>query len=258
MNRKIVSVITAAMLFAMSGSVTAFAEETSAAVTETATDIQTTSEITERTKESAESESVTTTKTEEIVDEIFERANDDNKYYTDDYYDTEGNATLIKEEQVIYESEEMQFIAVTTKSGDVFYILINYSAASDENNVYFLNKVDSLDLYSLLYMTDEEKESGIDPENVQKAEDAVLGHTSSETVETATDETAESGENTQKTVTKQSGEMNTTLLFGIGIIALIAIGFVGFKMFGKKPVKKNVSDDFDEQDEDDANEDDEF
>ena len=253
MNRKIVSVITAAMLFAMSGSVTAFAEETSAAVTETATDIQTTSEITETTKEST-----TATKTEEIVDEIFDHANDDNKYYTDDYYDTEGNATLIKEEQVIYESEEMQFIAVTTKSGDVFYILINYSAASDENNVYFLNKVDSLDLYSLLYMTDEEKESGIDPENVQKAEDAVLGHTSSETVETATDETAESGENTQETVTKQSGGMNTTLLLGIGIIALIAIGFVGFKMFGKKPVKKNISDDFDEQDEDDANEDDEF
>lgn len=253
MNRKIVSVITAAMLFAMSGSVTAFAEETSAAVTETATDIQTTSEITETTKKST-----TATKTEEIVDEIFDRANDDNKYYTDDYYDTEGNATLIKEEQVIYESEEMQFIAVTTKSGDVFYILINYSAASDENNVYFLNKVDSLDLYSLLYMTDEEKESGIDPENVQKAEDAVLGHTSSETVETATDETAESDEKTNETVTKQSGGMNTTLLLGIGIIALIAIGFVGFKMFGKKPVKKNISDDFDEQDEDDANEDDEF
>ena len=257
MNRKIVSVITAAMLFAMSGSVTAFAEETSATVTETATDIQTTSEITETAEKSEETESATT-KTEEIVDEIFDRANDDNKYYTDDYYDTEGNATLIKEEQVIYESEEMQFIAVTTKSGDVFYILINYSAASDENNVYFLNKVDSLDLYSLLYMTDEEKESGIDPENVQKAEDAVLGHTSSETVETATNETAESDENTQETVTKQSGGMNTILLLGIGIIVLIAIGFVGFKMFGKKPVKKNISDDFDEQDEDDVNEDDEF
>ena len=257
MNRKIVSVITAAMLFAMSGSVTAFAEETSATVTETATDIQTTSEITETAEKSEETESATT-KTEEIVDEIFDRANDDNKYYTDDYYDTDGNATLIKEEQVIYESEEMQFIAVTTKSGDVFYILINYSAASDENNVYFLNKVDSLDLYSLLYMTDEEKESGIDPENVQKAEDAVLGHTSSETVETATDETAENDEHTQEAVTKQSGGMNTTLLLGIGIIALIAIGFVGFKMFGKKPVKKNISDDFDEQDEDDVNEDDEF
>ena len=257
MNRKIVSVITAAMLFAMSGSVTAFAEETSATVTETATDIQTTSEITETAEKSEETESATT-KTEEIVDEIFDRANDDNKYYTDDYYDTDGNATLIKEEQVIYESEEMQFIAVTTKSGDVFYILINYSAASDENNVYFLNKVDSLDLYSLLYMTDEEKESGIDPENVQKAEDAVLGHTSSETVETATNETAESDENTQETVTKQSGGMNTILLLGIGIIVLIAIGFVGFKMFGKKPVKKNISDDFDEQDEDDGNEDDEF
>lgn len=44
-----------------------------------------------------------------------------------------GNATLIKHEKIIYDSEEMQFIAVTTKDGDVFYILINYSAEGDED-----------------------------------------------------------------------------------------------------------------------------
>ena len=38
-------------------------------------------------------------------------------YYADDYYDTDGNATLIKQEKIIYDSEEMQFIAVTTKDG---------------------------------------------------------------------------------------------------------------------------------------------
>lgn len=62
-------------------------------------------------------------------------------YYADENYDTDGNATLIKHEKIIYDSEEMQFIAVTTKDGNVFYILINYSAVGDEDNVFFLNNV---------------------------------------------------------------------------------------------------------------------
>ena len=36
---------------------------------------------------------------------------------------------------------EMQFVAVTTKDGHVFYVLINYSAENGEDNVYFLNRV---------------------------------------------------------------------------------------------------------------------
>jgi hypothetical protein len=62
-------------------------------------------------------------------------------YYGDSYYDTDGNATLIKSERIVYNSEEMQFIAVTTKDGHVFYVLINYTAKNGEDNVYFLNNV---------------------------------------------------------------------------------------------------------------------
>lgn len=80
-------------------------------------------------------------------------------YYGDDYYDTDGNATLIKQEKIIYDSEEMQFIAVTTKDGSVFYVLINYSAEGNEDNVYFLNKVDDYDLYALLYQDDEDSQN---------------------------------------------------------------------------------------------------
>ena len=61
--------------------------------------------------------------------------------YGDDYYDTDGNATLIKSERIVYNSEEMQFIAVTTKDGHVFYVLINYSAENAEDQVFFLNNV---------------------------------------------------------------------------------------------------------------------
>lgn len=70
-----------------------------------------------------------------------ETDNTGHDYYADENYDTDGNATLIKHEKIIYDSEEMQFIAVTTKDGNVFYILINYSAEGDEDNVFFLNNV---------------------------------------------------------------------------------------------------------------------
>lgn len=70
-----------------------------------------------------------------------ETDNTGHDYYADENYDTDGNATLIKHEKIIYDSEEMQFISVTTKDGNVFYILINYSAEGDEDNVFFLNNV---------------------------------------------------------------------------------------------------------------------
>ncbi len=62
-------------------------------------------------------------------------------YYGDDYYDTDGNATLINNQKIIYNSDEMQFISVTTKDGNVFYVLINYSDEDNIDNVYFLNNV---------------------------------------------------------------------------------------------------------------------
>lgn len=75
-------------------------------------------------------------------------------YYGDPYYDTDGNAELINNQNVIYSSARLQFISVTTKDGHVFYIIIDY-ADTDGDNVYFLNKVDDFDLYSLLYTGDE-------------------------------------------------------------------------------------------------------
>ena len=82
-------------------------------------------------------------------------------YYADEHYDTDGNATLIKQEKIIYDSEEMQFIAVTTKDGDVFYILINYSAEGDEDNVFFLNKamISTSILCSMLVMREKKKKT---------------------------------------------------------------------------------------------------
>ena len=95
-------------------------------------------------------------------------ANKSKDFSSDEHYDTKGNATLIKSEQIIFDSDKMQFISVTTKDGHVFYVLINYTASQGEDNVFFLNKVDDLDLYALLYESDDDS-SKMTPEEAKQA-----------------------------------------------------------------------------------------
>ena len=192
-------------------------------------------------------------------------ANDSRPDYDGDpYYDTDGNAALIKSEQIIYNTEEMQFIAVTTKDGHVFYVLINYTAESGEDNVYFLNKVDDYDLYALLYAGEEDKDGNpkyTPEEAMQAAEKANCRVNSSdnssdtaETSETTADgESAEDGENAP--VKKAPANMSSIYL--VGIIALIGFGAGGFFLFKKKKGDNGVRkpefdpDDYKSDDDDD-------
>ena len=192
-------------------------------------------------------------------------ANDSRPDYDGDpYYDTDGNATLIKSEQIIYNTEEMQFIAVTTKDGNVFYVLINYTAESGEDNVYFLNKVDDYDLYALLYAGEEDKDGNpkYTPEEAMQAAERANGRVNSEdnssdtaeTSETTADgESAEDGENAP--VKKAPANMSSIYL--VGIIALIGFGAGGFFLFKKKKGDNGVRkpefdpDDYKSDDDDD-------
>lgn len=167
-------------------------------------------------------------------------------YYGDDYYDTDGNATLIKQEKIIYDSEEMQFIAVTTKDGSVFYVLINYSAEGNEDNVYFLNKVDDYDLYALLYQDDEDSQN-TNPDsaaaeaasNANKA-NGNKGKNNVNEVTTTTDSAVQ-----QTSSKNQSNGSKTLMITGVGVAVLAAAGFIFYKMKNGKSKKKSNSDDFD-------------
>lgn len=167
-------------------------------------------------------------------------------YYGDDYYDTDGNATLIKQEKIIYDSEEMQFIAVTTKDGSVFYVLINYSAEGNEDNVYFLNKVDDYDLYALLYQDDEDSQNtNPDSAAAEAANNAnkANGNKGKNNVNEATT-TMDSA--VQQTSSKnQSNGSKTLMITGVGVAVLAAAGFIFYKMKNGKSKKKSNSDDFD-------------
>lgn len=173
-------------------------------------------------------------------------------YYADDHYDTDGNATLIKQEKIIYDSEEMQFIAVTTKDGNVFYILINYSAEGDEDNVFFLNKVDDFDLYSLLYAGNEGEEK--DPaEQAKKYADAANGGGVTAAVSNRAEEASGETSTEENTSTEQPSSMNsnTFILVGVGVLAVIGGAVLVLKK-GKFGKKKNTGvEDFEEDYDDD-------
>ncbi len=185
----------------------------------------------------------------EIMDELAEGTPD---YENDPYYDTDGNATLIKSEKIVYNSEEMQFIAVTTKDGHVFYVLINYSAENDENQVFFLNKVDDYDLYALLYAgkeSDDEKEN-ITHEQAFEAAQAANGRVQTDSAE-VTEESTETADGEQ--VTAKPNSMNTNTVYLVfGAIALISVGAAGY-IFMKKKNGSNVAvkETVDDEDEDD-------
>ena len=66
----------------------------------------------------------------------------------------EPETNAIVRDLLFHEETNKQFITVETRSGEVFYIIIDYDAPTDENNeqfhTYFLNKVDDADLQALL------------------------------------------------------------------------------------------------------------
>ena len=68
--------------------------------------------------------------------------------------ETEVETNAIVRDLMYHEETNKQFITVETRSGEVFYIIIDYDAPTDENNeqfhTYFLNKVDDADLQALL------------------------------------------------------------------------------------------------------------
>lgn len=173
-------------------------------------------------------------------------------YYEDSYYDTEGNASLIESQNIIYNSDEMQFISVTTKDGNVFYILIDYGAAAEnggENVVYFLNKVDDYDLYSLLYEDDENSGSSYEAyeNSVNRNGSGSDAASSTDTTETAT--TTSSTETVSAASTNHTGNSSMLIIVGI-LVVLGAGGALYFFKFRKKKSSSNADadDDFEEYD----------
>lgn len=143
-----------------------------------------------------------------------------------------GNAQLLDD---VTDNENLQFITVTARDGNVFYFVIDHGAESE--NVYFLNVVDEADLYALV------------EEDVDASEEPV-----EETVIEETDEDLEP----IKDVEPEKDEGGNTGLIVILVIAVVAgIGGYYYKVILPKKKLKDADDieDFGFEDEDDVDED---
>ena len=144
-----------------------------------------------------------------------------------------GNANLVDN---VSDSEDLQFITVTSKEGDTFYFIIDKAADSD--NVYFLNKVDDSDLAALT-------------EDGEGAADKTAAKPVSET-ETQKPDTSPEPEPEKETETKEpeqqtkKSDSNGGFLVMLLILAAAACGAgYYFKIFLPKK-KLEQADDFDD------------
>lgn len=148
---------------------------------------------------------------------------------------TEGTGHVVDN---ISDSDNLQFISVTAKDGSVFFVVIDKQNNND--NVYFLNKVDISDLEAL-------------------AEDNTLTSSSTAVVTPVPSATAtpETEEQTSVAEMKQTKEpiSSTTLILILALIAAAVIGVYYFKVIIPKKKLEQADDleDFDFEDEDSGN-----
>lgn len=161
----------------------------------------------------------------------------------------EGNATVI--EDVSADVVDRQFIAIQSKNGNTFYIVIDKDNKGKEN-VYFMNLVDEYDMLAFAEDFPEgvtvETPDGEQVEPVTDAEGNVIENP---------DDTSE-GEKDDKTE-KNEGGGNNTLLILVGVLALAGGGaFYYFKIYKAKPKAPKQSlydEDEEEYEEETVNED---
>ena len=83
-----------------------------------------------------------------------------------------GNAQLMDD---VTDNENLQFITVTARDGNEFYIIIDKGAQSE--NVYFLNTVDESDLAALVedYAPEQSEQQQPEPSGTPDAEQSTAG-----------------------------------------------------------------------------------
>ena len=159
-----------------------------------------------------------------------------------------GNAQLVDD---VSDNENLQFITVTARDGNVFYFVIDKGAQSE--NVYFLNTVDESDLEALVEKSDKKPTATSKPEQTENTAETDLTENDTKDKKDKTEKSEQPEQNRQK---------NNSGLFIILALAAAGIGGYYYKVIlpKKKLEQADDLDDFDIEDEDTetvVNEDDE-
>lgn len=149
-----------------------------------------------------------------------------------------GNAQLVDD---VSDNENLQFITVTARDGNVFYFVIDKGAQSE--NVYFLNTVDESDLEALVEQSDKKPTATAKP----TTDDTEKDLTETDTKDNS-DTKAEKSEQTEQNKQKS----NFGLLIVLALAAAVGIGGYYYKVIlpKKKLEQADDLDDFDFEDED--------
>jgi len=150
-----------------------------------------------------------------------------------------GNAQLIDD---VSDNENLQFITVTARDGNVFYFVIDKGAQSE--NVYFLNTVDESDLEALVEKSDKKPTATSKPEQTENTAETDSTENDKKNTDSKTEKTEQPEQKQQK---------NNSGLFIILALAVAAgVGGYYYKVIlpKKKLEQADDLDDFDFEDED--------
>lgn len=212
--KKIFMILTLCMTLILGSSINAYAYVDESAGAETTTEAVTVEE--ELTVETEKEETgETTAESEEAEEETEENAG---------AFSESGNLSLLDDVSAD-KAKNLEYMTVQTKSGAVFYLVIDKSA--DTENVYFLNQVDELDLMAI--MDDAQKQ---EYESSLKEEPQEVPETSIEDEPTADEPVDE----------EPQADLQTNNLALFGVIGVIAALVIGGYAFMKKKAKKDGAD----------------
>lgn len=219
-------------------SMTAFAEpekteketEPTIAVTEVSKTVQETTSITESTTAAITTSTTEKTTTPSFYDEILAYVGEENAPVLNENLD--NNAMTIDSSTIDYSNKSMY--TITTRSGDVFYLIIN-----SDGSVYFLNPVDTADLTAMLSDSNDNKLNENALENIEQFESATENEKTVSSTETET----------IKNEKKPSMAKNILWIIAAIIISLIVGAVITF-IKKKRQTNKFDNDYFDDDDSD--------
>ena len=174
----------------------------------------------------AQSNAPTETPTETVIE--------DNRTLT-----PKGNAQLVDD---VSDNENLQFITVTARDGNVFYFVIDKGAQSE--NVYFLNTVDESDLEALVEKSDKKPTATAKPEQTENTAETDSTDNDTKDKKDKTEKSEQPEQNRQKN--------NSGLFIILALAAAAGVGGYYYKVIlpKKKLEQADDLDDFDFEDED--------